>query len=515
MKREEEEEESHRDISDRKREPLLSTDLVWLSVLLAIGVILRFYRLGWHSIWADEGGSILVAGMDLRSMFSFLIHQDAHPPLFFLILHYTLPIGSSELILRIPSAICGAISVILTFSIARMLLGTMTARIAICLMAFSAAQIYVIQEIRMYPHFICASLLATYLLLRAAEKPSWPATGLYCLSLVMALYTHYMALIVLLCHAVGVFFLTKDRKTIGKLAAAQLVSFVAFLPWISVIAIQQKAATTPPFPFQMSSLVYTFLAFFSGFTFAINQGSPEFWLILLFSLVVPAAMALSLPGGWSGMEKKSRAGVIFVLIQLLLPMAALALASIFRVKHLFAIKYITFTMPFYYILLSFLTQTGRKKIFVYALPAVFLLVNLIALHNWYFVPEFQKQRWKEAVTQVRSERQGNDAFLIQDFLQINCLEYYLRDRRNIFMIRPADAPAALQELLKSHDRIWYIASCGWRIKDPELKLISWLKENMTEKDVRVYRNIDQYADIYVILFERKETNKTPPESKER
>lgn len=492
-----------------KSENVLSSDFKWFFLLISIGAFLRFYRLDWHSLWADEGGSILVAGMNFHSMFSFIIHQDAHPPLFFLILHGVLALGSSEFLLRVPSAFFGILSISMTYLIAGRLFNTITARIALFLMAFSAAQIYITQEIRMYPYFISLSLLSTYLLLRTVEKPEWPAAALYSLSLVMTLYTHYMAVIVLLCHGTALLFIFREKDSFRKLLTAQIIALVTFLPWLSAVLIQQKAATTPPFLFHLSSFVHTFFAFFSGFTFIINRRTPEYYLVLLFSLVVPVVMALSIPGGWRGMEKKNRIGMIFVLISLLLPMAALALASLFKIKHLFAVKYITFTMPFYYILLAFLSQTAEKRITVYVLPVVFLLINAVAIHNWYFIPEFQKQRWKEAITWVRSERQSGDAFLIQDFLQVNCLQYYLGGKEDIFMIRPVEMPTALEELSKRHLRIWYIASCGWRIKDPELKLIMWLRENMKETEVRNYRNIDPYADVLVILFEKKKTKETP------
>ncbi len=510
----EEEEKSHSEEPLQKKDSTPSADIFWFLVLLSLGAFLRFYRLGWHSIWADEGGSIFVAGMNIHSMFTFIVHQDAHPPLFFLILHGVLALGRSELLLRLPSALFGTLSLILTYGIARRLFNTLTARIALFLLAFSAAQIYVTQEIRMYPYFICLSLLSTYLLLRMAEKPSWSSAALYCLALVITLYTHYMAVVVLFCHGTALFLLFREKDVFQKLLVAQITAFISFLPWIPVIMTQQKAATTPPFPFHISSGVYTFFAFFSGFTFIINQRSSEYYLILLFSLIVPVVMALSIPGGWRGMEKKNRIGILFVLISLLLPMAGLALASAFQIKHLFAIKYITFTIPFYLILLAFLSQTGHKRIVIYILPLVFFFVNAIALQNWFFVPEFQKQRWKEAISWVKSERQSRDAFLIQDFLQINCLEYYLGGKEDIFMIRPAEMPAAIEEISRSHLRIWYIASCGWRIKDPELKLLKWLSENMTETEVRTYRNIDPYADILVILFRKKGMQETPPEPKE-
>ena len=175
--------------NSEKSDKAQSSDIFWFLLLLSIGAFLRFYRLGWHSIWADEGGSILVAGMNIHSMFSFIIHQDAHPPLFFLILHGVLALGRSEFLLRVPSALFGILSLALTYGIARRLFNTVTARIALFLMAFSAAQIYITQEIRMYPYYISLSLLSTYLFLRTVEKPSWPAAALYCLSLVMTLYT--------------------------------------------------------------------------------------------------------------------------------------------------------------------------------------------------------------------------------------------------------------------------------------------------------------------------------------
>ena len=59
-----------------------------VTALVFIGFVARIWHLGFQSIWLDEGLSISFAGRSLRQMFSTLVYEDLHPPLFYLVLHF-------------------------------------------------------------------------------------------------------------------------------------------------------------------------------------------------------------------------------------------------------------------------------------------------------------------------------------------------------------------------------------------------------------------------------------------
>jgi len=192
------------------------------------------------------------------------------------------------------------------------------------------------------------------------------------------------------------------------------------------------------------------------------------------------------------------------------PIAAISFLSILSVKHIFSVKYFTFIAPLYFMITAHawcrLSEEWRSLWKVLFLAA-FTIINIMSLYNWYFNPLFEKQPWKEALGYVRQQQQQDDAILIQDFFQVHCLHYYLKEDRNIFMVRPGEMPEPLERISRSHRRIWYIASGGWRMKDPEMRVLAWLEAHHTTVDIRVYKNHDPYAAVIIGLFECRKENK--------
>jgi predicted membrane-bound mannosyltransferase len=74
----------------------------------------------------------------------------AHPPLFILILHGTLILGRSELILRLPSLVGGTAALGLAFLWLRRCVGEIAAFAGLGFMAFSPAAISASTEVRQY-----------------------------------------------------------------------------------------------------------------------------------------------------------------------------------------------------------------------------------------------------------------------------------------------------------------------------------------------------------------------------
>ena len=76
--------------------------------------------LGKQSLWFDEGLSVMFAGRSLSELMQTLIHQDIHPPLHYLLLHFWMPlVGSTEFAVRMPSAFAAVLLVPLSFALVR------------------------------------------------------------------------------------------------------------------------------------------------------------------------------------------------------------------------------------------------------------------------------------------------------------------------------------------------------------------------------------------------------------
>ena len=77
--------------------------------LILLAFILRLISAG-QSFWLDEGASLVLARLPLANLFAALA-ADFHPPLFYLLLHYWLPLsGTSEWLISLPNLLFGAAS---------------------------------------------------------------------------------------------------------------------------------------------------------------------------------------------------------------------------------------------------------------------------------------------------------------------------------------------------------------------------------------------------------------------
>ena len=79
-----------------------------LIVILAIGVFLRWFRLGHESLWFDEGYTAWVVSLSPADLIR-AVRVDTAPPLYYLLLHgWTVLFGRSEFALRSMSALSAA-----------------------------------------------------------------------------------------------------------------------------------------------------------------------------------------------------------------------------------------------------------------------------------------------------------------------------------------------------------------------------------------------------------------------
>lgn len=158
--------------------PLAATTLPdWLPevVIFAVAIVVRCWRLGYHSIWFDEAVSLRWASAKASFILekTLTLAEDKHPPAYYLYLHYwrnlleLFGLGRNDIALRASGALLGVLGVIGLYLLARRLSGRGVARWAALFTALSPLLVWYSQELRMFQPASCLLTWGGYFLARA------------------------------------------------------------------------------------------------------------------------------------------------------------------------------------------------------------------------------------------------------------------------------------------------------------------------------------------------------------
>ncbi|MFD0529581.1 glycosyltransferase family 39 protein [Kitasatospora arboriphila] len=161
-------------------------------VALAVGLA----GIGVPELWRDEVSSWSAAGRPLRGLFAMLANVDASNGASYVLLHaWTGLFGDSPAALRLPSALAIAGAACFTALIARRMFASPVAGLAGGLLLATVPQISrYAQEARAYAVVACAVAAATWLLLRALERPTADRWAWYALATGVAGVFHLVSL---------------------------------------------------------------------------------------------------------------------------------------------------------------------------------------------------------------------------------------------------------------------------------------------------------------------------------
>jgi uncharacterized membrane protein len=93
-----------------------------------------------QSLWLDEAFSLYVAAHRFAQILAFVAGSDAHPPLYYLLLHIWLIVGPSVLALRVLFAWASSGALVALFVLSRRLAQRRLALLATALMASSGSR---------------------------------------------------------------------------------------------------------------------------------------------------------------------------------------------------------------------------------------------------------------------------------------------------------------------------------------------------------------------------------------
>lgn len=139
----------------------------WPLAVFGLALLPRLIGLGARPFWLDEVFTLQRASLAPVALVqnSFLNH---HMPSFFLMLSPLVGLGNPQFWLRFPSAVFGALSVMLVFMIAQRIAGRMAGVVAALVIGLSPTALAFSQEARSYTMEMCLILVALYGVTRLA-----------------------------------------------------------------------------------------------------------------------------------------------------------------------------------------------------------------------------------------------------------------------------------------------------------------------------------------------------------
>jgi mannosyltransferase len=243
-----------RDISvENIRSSIINSRYIQILILLTIvGGFLRFYNLGFNSLWLDEGATYKFAMMSIPEIWKATAGGEFNPPLFYWIEHFMLILGNNEVILRFVPALVGVMTIPLIYFAGKEFLDRNVGIIAAAAFAFSPFLIFYSQEARAYSlvlFFVSFALVFYFKALKTNDLQNWALFGILS---ALAFWSHFYAFVIiaaLLLYALMIQ-ITNIQKNLQnlKMIALSIVLFVILCFPLILLAIQLFATRTSSAP---------------------------------------------------------------------------------------------------------------------------------------------------------------------------------------------------------------------------------------------------------------------------
>lgn len=448
-----------------------------LPLIVLLALIVRLINLN-QSFWLDEAAQVLESVRPLSQQLN--IVADFHPPLYHILLHFWMSLGTSEVWLRLPSVVLGVGCVLLIIKIAEQLGYKKAALLSGLFVAVSPFHIWYSQEVRPYMMFSFVSLMSTYFLL----KKSWVLYILFC---ILAMYTNYFAPFVFLSQLAYVFVCNKTflKKTVYSL----LIVGAFFLAWMPFFLEQLKVGTSGIFQ-GWSEVVSVNAIKVIPLTFAkfiYGKGSIDdnvmYMLVLSPVLIIFLYSVIIL-----AKEKKDWPTLVFFFIPLLFVTFITSIVAVAAPQRLL------FILPFFALIIAIPIERLPRKEKYFCILLV-LLVSFGGVWQYYTDQKVQREKWREAISYIdkMSEGQGVALFVFPDPFA----PYYWYKTNNSpkgigvaseFNYKAKDKKT-VQEKIKNQKTV-YVYQYLTGLTDPQGKVLSDVKDSgFSEKKVLNFEGV--------------------------
>ncbi len=423
-----------------------------LAAVLAAGALLRFYAIGRKSLWLDEAVTLTyVAECRYTEMLAVVIERDAHPPLYYALIHLWMQRSAGAAWARAFSAVAGVATLVAFWLLARVLLPRgahcrqwAPALAATALLAASAFHVYFAQEARHYAlaaFFVTLSWYFFVELLAGRRLEHWRGWLGVALANAAALYTFYYTALAIAAQLVVLLLLWRDvgRKLVASWLWWQLLPAALFALQVPAILdhLARLRVHEPPTGLRLASdegLLLTASQFTCGF---IGKLGGSFGAVAAAAAAALGVLAL-LAGVAGARERRSAAAV--ALAWLLVPVALLALLPLRG--HVYEPKHLIAASPALALLPAIGMASARRivRTLSAALVALLLAANALSL-ALYYGRRVEKENWRSAIAEMMEDAAPNDIVVFNPPSVHFPFHYYYRPHRQRLPVLKIEAPA--------------------------------------------------------------------------
>ncbi len=467
----------------------------WIAGITLLGAALRLYRLGSQSLWVDEAITFIIAQGPLSEVAlarGWLVGMHA---LYYVIVHFIMFAGQSEVVLRLPSVVFGSLSIPLLYLVARRWFGTAAGVASGLLLAISPFHLFYSQEARPYAALLFFALLSIYCLQRlvtASGRPAWrlgfilsTAATLYCHAEALPFIAFTVLYAVLAAPRTDRFRWGVTFGAVALLCAPALIRLVV-VPPVKPFAAGSYDSSGSARASVLAPIAYAAWTFGTGFSLGPSvrelRAPGRLRVTLGYApLILPVLILFSvlLLAGGIRMWRTARGGLTLVAAWLVIPVAFLVLAGTVT-GYPFNPRYAILSFPPFLLLLALGLVSLHSGWLRAAAWGILLLVNLAALGNYYFDPHYHREDYRNVIRVLAgAARPGDTVVVMAPYTRVMFAYYDPGPVRRVAYpppstsYDPARLPVDFAEIAAETDNLWVLLS-RYEYIDPKDCLLHFL-----------------------------------------
>jgi len=440
-----------------------------LVFLIFSGFLLRFYRLGFNSLWLDEACTYTFSQDSFFGIWQLSFSGgDAHPPIFYWLEHIMLFFGGDEFVLRLLPALVGVLTIPIFYLIGIEFKNINIGLFLAALLAFSPFHVYYSQEARSYTLMLLFFSVAFLFYLKTLNSNNirdWILFGVFSS---LTFWTHFysfvpIGLLYLYSLIINLSKINENSKNLRYLK----ISFFSFvllsfpLIFLAVKMFFVRTSSTPTWGMDGTSLITQTLTQFLG-----HSGI----IVGIFLLLLYAGLILNI---FEDLNKS------LLLIYILF--FSFSTSYILTTKMPMMPRYLIYLLPIFYLGIAssyewFYSNLKYRKT-IYFLIILTILISIPYFSSYY--SGFQKEDWRGFSKNLQQMSSENDTIVVLPEYITYPLDYYYDNKSDRTYEYGASNSLQLQEIYtqnKGH-QIFYVVTGDIYAANPEGDVIQWLQNN--------------------------------------
>jgi len=384
-----------------------------LIILTIFGFFLRFYNLGFNSLWLDEASTHTFAVMSIPDIWRATAGGEFNPPLFYWIEHLMLTLGNNEVILRFVPALLGVLTIPLIYFAGKEFMDRNVGIIAAAAFAFSPFLIYYSQDARAYSmmlFFVAFAMVFYFKALKTNDLKNWALFGILS---ALAFWSHFYSFVIIASLILYALFLQignfkKNIQNLKMIALSTVLFVILCLPLI-LLAIQlfaNRTSSVPTFGIQGIGIISETFQQLSGFS-----DIPMFLFLILFIIGIIQAFLID-----------KNKGIFLVTLTVL----TFVISFILSYKMPMQPRYLIFFITIFFLGVAvsykmFYSLINNRGV-VYGFIALLIVVSAPMLMDYY--KGYSKDDWRGLSGQIQQMTKPGDLIVLVPSYISQPLNYY-------------------------------------------------------------------------------------------